>query len=110
MKGHKYGWTGDYFASLFVPPLHSLSQRVPVQNSRSQYFTIFCRLQSCGWILCPGAMRELKLIQEFLSYTWRGRNREGWLCYTEMNGIGPDQSKGVGHGDTRAFWENILLF
>lgn len=69
---------------------------VSVQNSRSGYFTIFCRLQACGWILCPGATRELKLIQEFLSYTCRGWNREGRLCYTQMNWewTGPGQRGG----------------
>lgn len=54
-------------------------------------------------------MRELKMIQEFLSYTLRGRNREGWLCFTQMNGIGPDRGKGVGHGDTMSILGKYLI-
>lgn len=98
MKSRQYGWIGGYgvyifacFSSstlfLFVsphwPPSFSLTlfvKCVCVHSSRSGCFTIFCRLQSqliiCGWILCPGATRELKPIQELLSNTCRGWKRE----------------------------------
>lgn len=122
-KRHQYGWIGDYLASLLVPSLRPPSQlvssfglppflslfvySVSVQNSRSGYFTIFCRLQSCGWILCPGATRELKLIQEFLSYTCRGW-RVGFVTH-RWTGNGLDQGKGVGHRDTMSILGKYLI-
>lgn len=94
MKRCQYGWIGGYCVYIFLPsilfplvssswPLFLLSlfvQCVCECVHSSRFFTIFFGIQSqliiCGWILCPEAMRELRLIQWFLSNTCRGWNRE----------------------------------
>lgn len=101
MKRQQYRWIGSYGVYIFAcfssypwfPSLASLIfslclSSVCVHSSRQGYFTIFCGLRSqliiCGWIFCPGSVRELKLTQEFLSNICRGWNREALLHTDEL--------------------------